>query len=131
MFIDASAVIAILAREDDAGDLLERLAAAGSIEASPVVIFESALGLARSTGAPVQDAMALVERFLDQCGATIVSIDQATSRIAVAAFERYGKGRHKAALNMGDCFAYACTQLLDTTLLCKGNDFPHTDITRA
>jgi ribonuclease VapC len=44
------------------------------------------------------------------------------------AYARYGKGRHPAALNMGDCFAYACARQLATSLLCKGKDFPRTDI---
>lgn len=47
---------------------------------------------------------------------------------AVSAFERFGKGRHRAALNMGDCFAYACARSADVPLLFKGNDFPRTDI---
>jgi ribonuclease VapC len=48
--------------------------------------------------------------------------------LAVEAFDRFGKGRHSAGLNMGDCFAYACARQIDTPLLCKGNDFPRTDI---
>ena len=52
-------------------------------------------------------------------------------RNALSAFERYGRGRHPAALNMGDCFAYACARQLDIPLLFKGDDFPLTDITIA
>jgi ribonuclease VapC len=74
------------------------------------------------------EATALVERLLGDANATIVSIDRTTGQEALRAFARYGKGRHPAALNMGDCFAYACTRQLATTLLCKGNDFPQTDI---
>ncbi len=46
----------------------------------------------------------------------------------VPAFERYGRGRHVAGLDMGDCFAYACARALDVPTLFKGDDFPHTDI---
>ena len=52
-------------------------------------------------------------------------------RAALSAFDRYGRGRHSAALNMGDCFAYACARQLDLPLLFKGDDFPLTDITIA
>ena len=55
-------------------------------------------------------------------------IDAACGQAAVAAFDRFGKGRHAAALNLGDCFAYACAHLHQVALLCKGEDFPQTDI---
>jgi ribonuclease VapC len=54
-------------------------------------------------------------------------IDAELGQMAIDAFERFGKGRHPAALNLGDCFAYACARRLDTALLCKGSDFPRTD----
>jgi ribonuclease VapC len=57
-----------------------------------------------------------------------MGIDREIALVAVEAFDRFGKGRHPAALNMGDCFAYACARQLDAPLLCKGNDFPRTDI---
>jgi ribonuclease VapC len=128
MFIDASAVIAILTREEDAGDLMTRLSDAETVEASPMVLYESALGVARIVGISVMDALGIVERFLEQSGGTIIAMDQTIGRAAVAAHHRYGRGNHKAALNMGDCFAYACAHQLNVPLLCKGNDFPRTDI---
>jgi ribonuclease VapC len=128
MFLDASAVIAILASEDDAASLTARLDRAHEVHTSAVAIYEAVVGLARIGNVPADDASALVDGLLDETNATIVPIDGATGREAVAAFFRYGKGRHPAALNMGDCFAYACTRQLATALLCKGNDFPRTDI---
>ncbi len=128
MFLDASAMIAIIAMEDDAASLSGRLAAARTPRTSPVAMFEAAAGLARIANVPPGDALALVHRFLREAGATVVAIDQDIGVAAVDAFARYGKGRHPAGLNMGDCFAYACARRLDTQLLCKGNDFPRTDI---
>lgn len=72
--------------------------------------------------------MGLVERFLEEANAKVVPIDRKTEAIAVTAFAQFGKGRHEAELNMGDCFAYAGAVQLDEPLLCKGNDFPRTDV---
>jgi ribonuclease VapC len=127
MFLDASAIIAIIAAEDDAPSLAGRLAQAPEAQTSALAIFEAVAGLARITNAPVANVMALVETFLAEVGATVAPIDHATASLAVAAFDRYGKGRHPAALNLGDCFAYACARQLQVPLLCKGNDFPRTD----
>jgi ribonuclease VapC len=60
-----------------------------------------------------------------------MSIRAEVGRSAIAAFDRFGKRRHPAGLNMGDCFAYACANELDVPLLFKGDDFPLTDITIA
>jgi ribonuclease VapC len=128
MFLDASAIIGIIAMEEDGASLAGRLAGAPWVRTSAVAIFEAAAGLARIANAPVADALALVERFMKEAGATVVSINQQTALLAVEAFDQFGKGRHPAALNMGDCFAYACARQLDAPLLCKGNDFPRTDI---
>lgn len=58
----------------------------------------------------------------------VVPIDKSISDLALQAFERYGKGRHKASLNIGDCFAYACAKRHKVPLLFKGNDFGMTDV---
>jgi ribonuclease VapC len=131
MFLDASAIVAILAMEDDAASLAARLGQARAVRTSAVAMFEAAAGLARIANAPPSDAMALVERFLAEVNAVVAPITHATAREAVAAFARYGKGRHPAGLNMGDCFAYACAREGSMPLLCKGNDFPRTDIALA
>jgi ribonuclease VapC len=128
MFLDASAMIGIIAMEEDGTSLAGRLSRAAHVDTSALAIFEAAAGLARIANAPVADAFSLVERFLSEIEANVRPIDHKTASLAVEAFDRYGKGRHRAALNMGDCFAYACARQLDQPLLCKGNDFPRTDI---
>ncbi len=127
MFIDASAIIAIVAREEDAASLAARLDQAREAHISPIVLFEAALGLARISNASPSQIMPLLEQFVAETDATTLPVDAELGRMAIEAFERFGKGRHPAALNLGDCFAYACARRLDTTLLCKGNDFPRTD----
>jgi ribonuclease VapC len=126
MFVDASAMIGIIAMEDDAASLAGRLAGALGRATSALAIFEAAAGLARIANAPIADALAVVDRFLTEIDATVVAIDRDTGIAAVEAFARFGKGRHPAGLNMGDCFAYACAKQIDVPLLCKGNDFPRT-----
>ena len=131
MFVDASAIIGIIAMEEDAGSLAGRLSQARRPRTSAVAVFEAATGLARIANAPVGQTLALVGRFLKEINATVVAIDGDTAASAAAVFDRFDKGRHPAALNMGDCFAYACARQGDAKLLCKGNDFPRTDITLA
>lgn len=128
MFLDASAIIAIIAAESDAASLAARLGQASQVITSPLAIYESVLGLARAGNTSIADATAVLDRFLAEVAATVVPIDAACGQEAVAAFERFGKGRHAAALNLGDCFAYACAHQHRVALLCKGGDFPQTDI---
>jgi ribonuclease VapC len=128
MFLDASAIIAILAAEDDAASLTARLSQAATVQTSALAIFEAAAGLARIANADPRDALALLDAFLAEVKAQVVPIGRETASVAVTAFARFGKGRHPAALTMGDCFAYACARRLDTPLRCKGNELPRSDI---
>ena len=128
MFLDASAMIAIIAMEEDGASLAGRLAGARKPVTSAMAIFEAATGLARIANRAPADALGLVDRLLNEIGATVAVIDRRIAIAALEAFGRFGKGRHAAALNMGDCFAYACAKQEDAPLLCKGNDFPRTDI---
>ena len=95
---------------------------------SGVAVYEAAAGLARIGATDVGEMLALVEAFLKEVNASVMPIDITVTREAVAAFARFGKGHHPAALNMGDCFAYGCARRSGTPLLCKGNDFPRTDL---
>jgi ribonuclease VapC len=128
VFLDASAIVAIIAMEEDGPSLAGRLGQASHACTSAIAIFEAAVGLARIADAPLADALALVERFLNEANATIAVIDGQTAALAVETLARFGKGCHPAGLNIGDCFAYACARQLDVPLLCKGNDFPRTGI---
>lgn len=128
MFIDASAFCAVLLGEPERDVFLERMVSASQAYTSAIAMWETVRALAREAGGEVQQASMLVEDLVDAIDARVVSIGLAEQRLAVEAFERFGKGRHPAELNMGDCFAYACARGLDVPLLFKGNDFSKTDI---
>lgn len=131
MFLDASAMVAILVEESDAASLTKRLEQAVAPCTSPIAIYEAVAGVARARTVEIQTAETILDRFLEQARVQVVPITAEIGRGALSAFERYGRGRHPAALNMGDCFAYACARQLDMPLLFKGDDFPLTDITVA
>ena len=128
MFVDASAMVAILAEESDAAALTKRLEQAVERSTSPIAIYEAVVGIALACNVPIRIAETILDRFLEQAAVRVVPITVEIGRVAVAAFERYGRGRHPAALNMGDCFAYACASQLNLPILFKGDDFPQTDI---
>ena len=90
--------------------------------------FETVLGVTRIHRWAVQRAREAVEEFLKIADVRVVDISEKDAQAAINAFSRYGKGRHRAALNLGDCFSYGCASERSIPLLCKGNDFVHTDI---
>ena len=128
MFADASAIIAIIAKEPERSVLREKLDRASQVLVSPIAVYEATLGLARIARGDVAGAAGVVRGFLAATKAEFVVIDKAVGEAALDAFERFGKGRHRAGLNMGDCFAYACARAHGVPLLFKGDDFGHTDI---
>jgi len=128
MFIDASAIIAIIGGDTDGMSMSARLAQAGKVFVSPIVMHEAVAGLVRRRDCPIKEAEGLVDAFVEETAAETMEITAAIGREAIEAFGRYGKGRHPASLNMGDCFAYACASSLQVPLLFKGNGFVHTDI---
>jgi ribonuclease VapC len=128
MFLDASAIIAVVARESDASGIAARLGQARKVYTSPIAVYEAVVGLARLGNASIPDAKAVLDRFLEEVRAEVAPITAEVGRGAIKAFDRFGNGRHPAKLNMADCFAYACAQELQVPLLFKGDDFPQTDI---
>ena len=127
MVIDSSAIIAILRLEQE----LEKFAKA--IRSDPVRLLSAAtmveigiLLIARSDSAYLE-----FEQLVAEIEIEIVPVDEQQSRIALDAFRRYGKGRHPARLNYGDCCTYALAKLSGEPLLFKGNDFSQTDILKA
>lgn len=137
MFIDASAIVAILRREPGYEEIEKRLtAASGPFYVSPLVKFEASLALARQksngrrpTPELLRRASSTVDAFFEDIAADEVAISPEIGRLAIDASSRYGKVvGHVAELNFGDCFAYACAKSLDVSLLYKGNDFANTDL---
>jgi ribonuclease VapC len=137
MFVDASAVVAILGREPGWEALFERLSAsAGPLHFSALVRFEAAQAIARLTAGgqkPTAEHLAKardkVDRFLAEIEAEPLAVGDDIGTHAIEASMRYGKAvGHPANLNFGDCFAYACAAALDAPLLYKGDDFARTDL---
>lgn len=132
MFVDASAIVAILTREAEADELANALDAARSPITSAIAVFEATLGVCRKRHASVVEAQGDVSEFLETAGVRTVSITSKEAEAALDAFSRYGKGRgHPAQLNLGDCFAYAAAKTYGAKLLFKGEDFSKTDIPTA
>jgi len=131
MFVDASALTAILTDEDDARRLAAGLKRAERRITSPLAVWEATIAVARLLGLPLGEAREAITHYLALAGIVVMVVPPEVGDGALDAFERYGKGRHRASLNFGDCFAYACARHYGATLLFKGNDFPHTDIESA
>lgn len=127
-FIDASIFVSIMTDEDDGATWLRRLNALQAKITSGVAVWEAARAVGRIAAQDVNVAVAELSVLLDRLDVAIVPIGLAEARTAGAAHQRYGKGRHPAKLNMGDCFAYACAKTNDAKLLYKGNDFAQTDL---
>ncbi len=128
IFVDASVLVAILAREPDYLEQSERVFAADAPLWSPMVRWETIGGVARATTYGDSLSATITDAFADENGFVMVPIGEAEARLATEAHHRYGKGRHEAKLNMGDCFAYACARTNDARLLYKGEDFARTDL---
>ena len=129
MFVDASAIVAIVMREPDGERLAGLLEAADRPTTSAIAVFEAALAIRRILRVSVAIANDRVERFLAAAGIRSVAIAPEDASIALDAFARYGEGQgHPAQLNMGDCFAYALAKQHRVPLLFKGDDFGKTDI---
>lgn len=131
MFIDASALTAMLTDEDEARELLGRMQQTATRLTTPLAVSETTIAVARVLNLPIAEAAETVENYLALMEIKMVNVAPETARIALKAYDRYGKGRHPARLNFGDCFAYACARHLGEPLMFKGADFPQTDIEAA
>lgn len=125
MVIDTSALVAMLTDEPGAPDF------EAAVEVDPVRLM--------STASYLEAAIVIETRFgesggreldlwLHRAGVNLVAVDADQADAARAAYRRFGKGRHRAGLNYGDCFAYALAKTSGQPLLFKGDDFAHTDI---
>ena len=125
MVIDASALLAILQDEPERRSFNEAIEAADARLMSVANFVEVSIVLEMRYGAEgVRD----LDLFVERAGIQLVGVDVEQARAARRAFSRFGKGRHAAGLNCGDCFAYALAMVLGEPLLYKGSDFAQTDV---
>ena len=128
MILDASAIIAMLRAEPEARDLAAAMFSAGGRRVSAVNYVEAAVVI-ESGKDPV--ASRRFDDFFRASQVTIQAVTETQAQIARQAYRDFGKGRHEAGLNLGDCFAYALAKEMDEPLLFKETDFKHTDIEAA
>lgn len=128
MVIETSAVVAILLREDDAAPLARAVESAALRLLSAVSLLEASIILEARKG---EAAGRELDLFVYRAGIEIVAVDQDQAEVARIAWRRYGKGRHPAGLNFGDCFPYALAKVRGAPLLFKRKDFCLTDIESA
>jgi ribonuclease VapC len=125
--VDASALVAVVLGEPDAERYLDALEA-GPARLSLVSFVEAGMVVgARQGPDAARDLQILVDGTIDE----LVPVDADHAHVAVNGWRRFGKGRHPAGLNFGDCFAYAVARLAGSPLLFKGDDFTQTDIASA
>ena len=125
MVIDTSALVAVVLDEPESISLIEQMAVADRLRLSAVSLFEASTVLLSRAG---QSRVDLLEELLDRFSVEIVPVDRAMALGAFEAFRVYGRGRHPAGLNFGDCFPYALAKHGGERLLFKGNDFSRTDL---
>lgn len=125
MILDSSAVVAILFQEPGYEAVLAKLVTAVEVGIGAPTLVECSIVLSARLN---QDARGLLARFLTEANVTVIPFTDAHYGTAVTAWLKYGKGRHPASLNFGDCLAYAVAHLTAMPLLCVSDDFPQTDL---
>jgi len=128
MVLDSSAIVAIHLREPGHERLVERIDAAEVVVVGVPTLLETAMVLTARLG---QDARPMIFGFLRRLEAEVVPFNEEHLDAAITAFIRFGRGRHPAALNFGDCMSYAVASAVGMPLLFTGEDFRRTDIAQA
>ncbi len=128
MILDSSAIVAVLLRQPGYEPLLERLAGQEGAGIGAPTLTETGIVIAAKLGL---SGRTLLARFLQESRLLTIPFGDDHWSVAVDAFVRFGKGRHQAALNFGDCLTYAVARLADEPLLCLGDDFAQTDLVLA
>jgi ribonuclease VapC len=125
MVIDSSAIVAIFLNEPECSFFQEQIFAAQVKLISAVSVVETGMVLETRLGAiAVRD----FRRYIERLGIEVTAVHRDLTWGALAAWRKYGKGRHPAKLNLGDCFSYALAKSSGEPLLCKGGDFARTDL---
>lgn len=122
MVIDSSAILAILLGEPERESFLQKLSRSKTKLVSAATLLEMSM-VATSHGRAVE-----LTELLTSLRVTVVPFDTSHAHYALIGFERYGRGRHKAGLNLGDCLTYGLAKQTGLPLLFKGNDFSQTDL---
>lgn len=125
MVIDSSALLAIMLNEPERRQYLEAIVAAERRLMSAAAFVETSIVVETRYGA---DGLRDLDLFLNKAEIEVIAVANEQALAARRAYSQFGKGRHRAALNFGDCFSYALAVAVDEPLLYKGDDFVHTDV---
>ena len=125
MIVDTSAIIAILLKEPGYEALVAKAIQPGPIAVGAPTLTEAGIVLTARLGGA---GLSMLRRLLQELDIGVVPFGPVHWQVAVDAFDRYGKGRHPAALNFGDCMSYATASVAKQPLLAIGQDFVHTDL---
>jgi ribonuclease VapC len=125
MVLDTSALLAILLREPEAAQFIRLIAGDHVRLCSAVTFVEASIVLRNRKG---ERGKLSLDRFLRRARIEIKAVDLEQAEVARHAYHKFGKGKHPAALNLGDCFSYALARTAKEPLLFKGNDFAQTDV---
>ena len=125
MVVDSSALLAVLLKEPGYEAILKRLIEAPLVAVAAPTLVETAMVLASRVSG---DPRYLLNELVREAGIEVIEFAERHFEIAVDAFLAYGKGRHKAALNYGDCLSYAAARAAGMPLLYRRNDFSKTDL---
>ena len=128
MVLDSSAIVAIHLKEPGHDRLIDAIDRAEVVVIGAPTLLETAMVLTTRLG---QDARPLLSAFLRRLEAEVIAFNEEHLDAATTAFLRFGRGRHPAALNFGDCMSYAVASVAGLPLLFTGGDFAQTDIARA
>ena len=125
MIADSSALLAIVFQEPSYELVLQALIDAPGLAIGAPTVAETAIVIGRRLGF---ERVGLLPRLLQEFGIAVVPFEEMHWAEAFAAYERFGRGRHHARLNFGDCLTYAVARVADEPILCVGDDFVHTDV---
>jgi ribonuclease VapC len=125
MVVDTSALVAILKVEPDASTLLSRLGNSGANRIATATLLEAQMVVVNHLN---EAGLAELELLMNRAQIQVVPFNADHMRWALHGWRHYRKGRHKAALNLGDCFSYGLAKAMDAPLLFKGEDFQYTDV---
>ena len=128
MIVDSSAIVAVVLREPGWEGLVEKLGAENTCAIGAPTLAETGVVLTAKIG---KKAPSVLSRLLQETGMAVIPFAEDHWRVAVEAYARFGKGRHAAGLNFGDCLTYAVARLSERPLLFVGDDFTRTDLTAA
>jgi ribonuclease VapC len=125
VILDSSAIVSVLTEEIGYEDVVRRASAASMLAVGAPTLLETAMVLSSRLG---KDPRPVLNGFLRKMEVEVIPFTAEHYEAAMDAFERFGRGRHPAALNFGDCLSYAVARLSGLALLYTGNDFARTDL---